>query len=84
MPAAVAAATKLLYNAVDAVVPPKTTKTLLVASWNVRAFGGLTASWDAPRMLLPHDVDVGDGFAAVDKHHRRVSQHLTAVMDRNK
>ncbi len=53
MPAAVAAEIELLGDAVDAVVPAKTANTLLVASWNIRAFGGLTESWNAAPSASP-------------------------------
>ncbi|WP_199711347.1 exonuclease/endonuclease/phosphatase family protein [Tessaracoccus antarcticus] len=53
MSAGVAAEIKLMGAAVAAVVPPKTATNLLVASWNIRALGGLTASWDASPEASP-------------------------------
>lgn len=53
MPATVAAEIQRLGEAIDAVVPAKTDNTLLVASWNIRAFSGLTASWEATPHASP-------------------------------
>ncbi len=49
-----------LRVALDAVVPPKTASNLLIATWNLRAFGGLTPKWQAG----PDDSPKRDWFAA--------------------
>src|SRR4051812_47799817 len=36
-----------LHAAVEATVPAKADENLLVATWNLRAFGGLTKKWAA-------------------------------------
>ena len=47
MPAAVAAEVRKMGTALDGAVPAKRAKNLLIASWNLRAFGALTEKWDA-------------------------------------
>jgi endonuclease/exonuclease/phosphatase family metal-dependent hydrolase len=37
----------VLATALDATIPARTATNLLVATWNLRMFGGLTATWDA-------------------------------------
>ncbi len=46
-PADVVAEAARLREAVEAVVPAKSDSNLLVATWNLRAFGGLTRKWRA-------------------------------------
>ncbi|NNC13762.1 endonuclease/exonuclease/phosphatase family protein [Planctomonas sp. JC2975] len=46
-PVAVAAEVADLSNAVGAVVPARTASNLVIGSWNLRAFGDLTAKWAA-------------------------------------
>lgn len=46
-PAAVTEDLDRLRPALDAAVPPRTDANLLVATWNIRALGGLTAKWAA-------------------------------------
>jgi endonuclease/exonuclease/phosphatase family metal-dependent hydrolase len=58
VPADVAAEHRALAAALDAVVPPRQLDSnLLIATWNIRAFGGLTDKWhagdgDSPRRDL--------------------------------
>jgi exonuclease III len=47
VPAAVTQEIKALRDAVRAVVPAKKPKNLLIGSWNLRAFGDVTAKWSA-------------------------------------
>jgi len=73
-PPAVSEDLKALGTALDQVVPPKELdRNLLVATWNLRAFGGLTKKWqsaadDSPKRDL-HDVfciaSVGSRFDVV-------------------
>lgn len=54
MPAAVAAEVASLRVAVAKVIPARRDRNLLIATWNLRAFGGLTQKWnsgpnDSPR-----------------------------------
>jgi endonuclease/exonuclease/phosphatase family metal-dependent hydrolase len=56
-PADVAAELTALRQALDAAVPPRLADNLLIATWNVRAFGSLTRKWhsgpnDSPRRDL--------------------------------
>src|SRR6186713_76078 len=47
-PAEVAAELAAVRGALDAAIPAKDLdRNLLVATWNLRAFGGLTEAWDA-------------------------------------
>ena len=36
-----------LNTALEHVVPPRTESNLLIATWNIRAFSGLTEKWQA-------------------------------------
>lgn len=53
MPATVHTEVAGLKDAVKQAVPAKTESNLLVGSWNLRALGGLTDSWDAPETASP-------------------------------
>ena len=47
MPPGVAAEVKAMSTAARAAIPARTDSNLLVATWNLRAFAGLTAKWEA-------------------------------------
>src|SRR4051812_35049509 len=49
----VAADLARLRQALDAVVPPRLADNLLVASWNLRAFGSLTRKWHSAASDTP-------------------------------
>ena len=52
-PAAVRIERAALANAVDAVVPAKRPdRNLLIGTWNLRAFGGLTKCWQSENRVL--------------------------------
>lgn len=53
-PAHIAAELAALSGVLDAQIPPKQLeRNLLIATWNIRAFGNLTREWEAPKGASP-------------------------------
>ncbi len=71
-PAAVAEELQALRDALDAAVPPKRLDhNLLIATWNIRAFGGLTERWstrpqDSPKRNLADIAAIADVLSRFD------------------
>jgi hypothetical protein len=85
MPAEVRAEVAQLAGAVVNQVPAKTDDNLLIATWNLRAFGNLTPAWDAGTGSRPkRDWRAVALIAAVVSHFhvvavQEVRRNLTAL-----
>lgn len=70
-PADVAADLANLAQALDAALPPRLADNLLIATWNLRAFGSLTRKWrssgtDSPKRDLASALCIADILARFD------------------